>query len=187
MVFWTTWKAHSFLWGDGYDPWSQFATSTINFWTLHHHSGCVSNGWRSGGGRHGESAWGSLPGTVYGKKNLTAWVLGKELFFIPCCLPVHIGSRKAHWRLLWEESVLKKEKEILLRQECKQTKKDNRNMCFCCVCNTNRVNMESWEGRQLRNDWILWVLMENVGHLLIWKNSWCFSPRILCFCCVRLP
>lgn len=64
-------RPHPFLWGDGYDPWSQYATSTINFWTLHHHSGCVCNGWRSGGGRHGVSAWGSLPGTIYGKKNLT--------------------------------------------------------------------------------------------------------------------
>lgn len=65
IVFWTTWKPPSFLWGDGYDPWSQYATSTINFWTLHHHSGCISNGWRSGGGWHGREclrilAWDKL-------------------------------------------------------------------------------------------------------------------------------
>lgn len=53
------------MWGEGYDPWSQYATSTINFWTLHHHSGCICNGWRSGGGWHGREclrilAWDKL-------------------------------------------------------------------------------------------------------------------------------
>lgn len=86
----------------------------------------------------------------------------KRLFFIPSCLPVHFESRKTHWRLLWEESVLKKEKEILLRQECKQTKRVIETrifVVFVIPVGLHRLNMESWEQRTLRNDWILWVLM----------------------------
>lgn len=48
VVLWTAQKAPPFLWRDGYSPWSQYTTSTINFWTLHHHSGCIPNGWRDG-------------------------------------------------------------------------------------------------------------------------------------------
>lgn len=58
VVLWTAWKSPPFLWRDGYSPWSQYATSTINFWILHHHSGCIPNGWRNGGECHGrENLW----------------------------------------------------------------------------------------------------------------------------------
>lgn len=86
----------------------------------------------------------------------------KRLFFISSCLPVHFESRRTHWRLLWEESVLKKENEILLRQERKQTKRVIETHIFVvCIIpvGLHRLNMKSWEQRKLRNDWILWVLM----------------------------
>lgn len=81
----------------------------------------------------------------------------KRALFIPSCLPVCFESRKTYWKLLWEESVLKKEKEILLREGI-QTRRVIET-CVFVVCVTPAENMESWEGRKLRSDWNLWVLM----------------------------
>lgn len=105
MVFWTAWQAQSFLWGDGNDPWSQYATSTINFWTLHHHSGCISNGWRSGGGWHGREllrilAWDKL----WEEKSYSFGTRKRTLYSILSSSPFWIKKdslKTPLWRVFW--------------------------------------------------------------------------------------
>lgn len=90
MVIWTPWKALSFLWGDGYDPWSQYATSTVNLWPLHHHWGCFSNGWRSSGGSHERLPEDACLGPVMGRKVLQVFFL---CVLLVCC--VFIGENNS--------------------------------------------------------------------------------------------
>lgn len=111
-----------------------------------------------------------------------AWALGKELFYAILSASL-FESRKTHWRLLWKECFEEGKRNTVERRQ--RDLKGDRSVYFCCVMTTglHRVNMESWGGRKFRKDWILWVL-KNAGHLLMWKDSWCFSPRTFCLCCV---
>lgn len=137
VVIWTTWKAPSFLWGDGYDPWSQFATSTVTSDPSTITEDASLRPEEAVEDHERASAWRSLPGTSYGKKSPAAWTLGKDLFLFHLVFQSILNQKRLIENSF--EKSFEEEKRNTVERSCADQKGD-RNTCFWCVCNTSRTS-----------------------------------------------